>query len=482
MKYIKVTNNVQEVNRLGLEKLGLSTKRDNNETIGQFGSGIKFAPIAAIRKGMDWAFAGSDKKGKYVLQYIVKDDDDIPCVFYKYDDYEKPSSFTAEAGVLSWTNDFQIYREVVANAMDESKLNGLPWTIDVVDIDKIESIDGEFSVYFTATDSMLEIHNDFDKYFCTFRKPIYVGTNFSLYEPYDDVFRVYTKGVLVFSDEKDNESKQPMDGYFDYELNNIDLNEERTVSSTWNMHLQIVRSLADLKDPVYVEDVLVKMLNDEMQNNYETNNIPSHTFSYGFLQNDVWSESFDSTFPESVIIDKSNLSFNVEKTINSRGYDAISIENEGIYNFLTGQGIKSALSIFGEAFKYEYTMGTEDSPKLSKAIEIVEDVFPMINLDFIVGIYMEDEDSDVAALGMTLNLPIDDDGEKAKVILISNLHVDDGTVEELVSTLIHEYDHYSTGVGDGDMEGRLFRSLADSKIGNMACEIFKLRYSLESIG
>jgi hypothetical protein len=40
MKYIKVTNKTDEVNRLKLEKLGFSTKRDNDETIGQFGSGI----------------------------------------------------------------------------------------------------------------------------------------------------------------------------------------------------------------------------------------------------------------------------------------------------------------------------------------------------------------------------------------------------------------------------------------------------------
>jgi hypothetical protein len=86
MKYIKITNNVNEVSRLGLEKLGLSTKRNNNETIGQFGSGIKFAPIAAVRKGIDWAFAGADSKGKYVLKYVVKEDEGIPCIFYSYGD------------------------------------------------------------------------------------------------------------------------------------------------------------------------------------------------------------------------------------------------------------------------------------------------------------------------------------------------------------------------------------------------------------
>ena len=481
MKYIKVTNQVKEVNRLGLEKLGLSTKRDSNETIGQFGSGIKFAPIAAIRKGMEWAFAGNDKKGQYVLKYVVKDDDDIPCIFYKYEDYEKPSSFTAEAGVLSWTNDFQIYREVVANAMDESIVSGLPWTIDIVDIETINSVEDEFSVYFSATEEMIQIHKDFDKYFCVKREPLFKGKTFSLYEPYDSSFRVYTKGVLVFTDE-DNESKQPMEGYFDYEFHNIELNEERTVTSTWDMNLQIVRALAEMSNEKLVEEVLIKMVNDQIHNSYETSNIPHHVFGYGFFINNIWKNVFEYAYPKSVIIEQKDLSFNVEKTIESRGYRPIEIDNEGVYNFLGSQTIATATSIFGEAFKYDYTMDITKYSKLNNAIDIVENIFPQTNFDFIVGVYTEDEDSDAISLGMTLYLPNDNADEQDKVILISNLHIEDGTIEELVATLIHEYDHYSTGVGDGDMEGRLFRSLADSKIGNLTCEIFKLRHGLESIG
>lgn len=60
-KYIKITNYLgsdEIVSRLALEKLGLSTKRNDAETIGQFGSGIKFAPIAALRNGWEWWFTG----------------------------------------------------------------------------------------------------------------------------------------------------------------------------------------------------------------------------------------------------------------------------------------------------------------------------------------------------------------------------------------------------------------------------------------
>ena len=69
-KYIKITNHLGpdgKVSRLALEKLGLSTKRNDSETIGQFGSGIKFAPIAALRNGWEWWFTGRDDRGEYFL-------------------------------------------------------------------------------------------------------------------------------------------------------------------------------------------------------------------------------------------------------------------------------------------------------------------------------------------------------------------------------------------------------------------------------
>ncbi|CAB4188892.1 hypothetical protein UFOVP1172_158, partial [uncultured Caudovirales phage] len=71
-KYIKIANESGFVSRIALEKLGLSTKRNDPDTIGQFGSGIKYAPIAALRMGLDWAFTGEDEKGPYTLKYVVE--------------------------------------------------------------------------------------------------------------------------------------------------------------------------------------------------------------------------------------------------------------------------------------------------------------------------------------------------------------------------------------------------------------------------
>jgi len=482
MKYIKVTNKVKEVNRLGLEKLGLSTKRDNDETIGQFGSGIKFAPIAAIRKGMDWAFVGSDSKGDYILKYVVKEDDGIPCVFYDYGDYEKASSFTAEAGMLSWTNDFQIYREVVSNAIDESRISGLDWSIAIVDIEEIIHFPGEFSVYFTATEEMMRIHENFAKYFSVNRYSLYSDDNFKLYNHIDDTFRVYVKGVLVYSDEKaaENIGRETMYGIFDYEFDNLELNEERTIASSWDMGMEIVRCWAKLKDKDLIKRVLEAMVNADIENYFEFDSIATHVFNYG-ITGELWKETFDELYPNHVLIKTLESSVNAIKTIESKGYKPFQIDHEGIYTFLVNRGITTAQSVFGEAFKYEYSMDINGFSKLNQAIKIIETVVPTINFDYIVGVYTE-EDEDIVCNGLTLELPDEDDPTHMnKTILINREFAENETIVKIMSTLVHEWDHYSTGIGDGNMEGRMFREVADTRMGELILQIFKITNGSESI-
>ena len=317
MKYIKVTNYVENVNRLSLEKLGMSTKRDNDQTIGQFGSGIKFAPIAAIRKGMRWVFTGKDNKGDYVLEYIIKDDEGIPSVFYKYQDYEKPSSFSADAGILSWKEEFQIYREVVSNAIDENTLNGLGWDVDVVDVEEIVPIDGEFSVYISATEELLEIHNNFDKYFCVNRTPIYSDDWFKVYEPIDDSFRVYCKGVLVYSSEKNtkNYGASAQSGIFDYEINTLDLNEDRTVDGNFALNYKILSALVSIRDKNLINTIIQYLVSKENLPLYELQSISSYVYQNVYVNNYYWKEVFEEQYDNSVIVYSGSSSYNLLKTI-----------------------------------------------------------------------------------------------------------------------------------------------------------------------
>lgn len=475
MKFIKVTNTAKEVNRLSLEKLGLSTKRENVETIGQFGSGVKFAPIAALRMGLKWVFTGNDSKGDYILEYIVKDDEGIPCIFYKYEDYEKPSSFTADAGVLSWEDSFQIIREIVANAIDEATITGTDWSMTIVDESEIKSNPGEFSVFITADDSIMEVYNDFDKYFSVNKTPIYNVpghySGFKIYEPIDEYMRVYCKGILVYSTNRDDlDPNAPgKSSIYDYEFSNLELNEERTVKSMFDLNHRIGHALARIEDNKIVAKLITNILEDTTNSSYEFNQISEFSLNQSVdTTRPIWKNMFESMFPKHVIVDKSNSSVNNLATIEGKGFTPVVIENESKYKFLSSKGVPTALNTIGESFKYNFTTELDGYPNLLDALEIVLYVFEDAKEAYPhqLGVMIDAPDNIV---GITLNYR---GSNEDKMVLISEKYINDSNLEMLVGTLIHELDHFMTGADDGDMSGRAFRSLADDRLAKLAIDYF----------
>lgn len=477
MKYIKVTNKTGNVNRLRLEKLGFSSKRDSQETIGQFGSGIKFAPIAAIRKGMEFVFSGNDDKGSYNLAYVIKDDEGIPSVYYKYDDYEKPSSFTADAGLLSWESNFQIYREIVANAIDEAKITGEAWDIEVVDIDKIEPVEGEFSVYITATDEMIDINNNFDKYFSINRTPIWTyGNRAAIYQPIDNVFRVYCKGVLVYSEE--NTSNTPVSGIFDYELNDIGLNEERTVKNFYEVKYHICNTIfANIDDEGICKHIIESFINiekDYLQDKYfETSEMSEFTYENSDV-NPIMSDVFERLFPKTIVEISTSCSVNFMVSVKSRGYKVLEIETNPFFAFLKRNNVPTYDRLFGDYFLHKVEMGISKYPVLEMAFDMVKNVIPEIkDIENVIGIYFDDEDK--TTLAMTSTIRLNEDDEIPKKILFNHNHAENSPIKKLIGTLIHEWDHYRSDIGDGNDMGRRFRDLADETISELIYRIYKMQ-------
>jgi len=482
MKYIKVTNSANNVNRLKLEKLGFSTKRDDVNTIGQFGSGIKFAPIAAARKGIEFIFVGQDDKGPYTLEYVIREEEDISSIFYKYEDYEKPSSFTAEAGILSWESDFQIYREVIANAIDEAKISGTEWNAEIVDVEKIIPVEGEFSVYLSATESLSHIHDNFDKYFSVNRNPIFIDSSGNkIYEPIDpNVFRVYSKGVLVFSADNTFKSyarEQSLPGFFDYELDyNLELNEERTVSNTFQMNNSVVSLLSKAMDSNIMKAVLDNLINSSSLNNYyENQHISEYSWSsYSYLQDkDQFFDNFIEVFPEGILLSAKEANVNIIESTRVRGYNPIVIQHDGIFSFLKNIGAPTYNSILGEYFKYDVTKDLSLYPTIVSSMAIINDIYPeFVEENDGIGVYFGDDER---ILAVTTNIPFENETEYTKKILVNHSFADVANIPQMISTLVHEWDHKKSGIGDGDSMGREFRSLADEKIGYLIYELWKAK-------
>lgn len=465
MKMLKVTNYVENVSRLSLEKLGLSTKRDNAETIGQFGSGIKFAPIAALRQGKRFVFAGNDSKGGYALEYVSREEDGIDCVFYNYGDYEKSSSFTVNAGSLSWENSFQIYREIVANAIDEAKLSGNDWDIKLVDVDDIVPIPGEFSVYISATDDIMEIHDNFDNYFSVNRESCYEGNGFKLYESIDDDFRVYSKGVLVFKGSDHFGENDKFSGLFDYEFDYIKLNEERTVASILTLQSQIAGALCSVNNVYLVKDTIQRLLFNDIgiigDRFYEMELIPDYNYTWaGDEDNEAYKDAFEFLYPNNVIVHSEDYSVNLNAAVQTRGYETTVVRNKSLYTLLAKRGVKTVSEIIGEDFIHEYDMDISEYKDLNLALKMIYDVFgdSIQDIKNRIGVFAP-EDRNI--LGITVRITEDSE----RIILISMDHALSGNIQGIIGTIMHEYDHLIHHVGDGDYEGRAFRSLADIKIG-----------------
>ena len=458
-KYLKITNNAENVSRIALEKLGLSTKRNDPSTIGQFGSGIKFAPIAALRNGWEWWFSGNDNTGPFVMQYVKQMEDDIECIAYDYGDYRKPSSFTLEAGSLSWIDSFQIYREAVANAIDGA-VDGGSWSIDIVDKSEIKPVNGEFSVFITAAPELMQIHNNFDKYFSVNREVIVKSGEVSILKKIDDLFRVYCHGVLVYSSDE-------YTSVFDYNINSIKLNEERTVQSLWDLEWRISSTLSQIDNERLCKDFVSAGMRDNNHFEFTRANVSAYSFSGSYTG---IKQAFENIYGDNcVIFDREAMAFGVKDAITLRGYNPVYVSNGNFYTILNNKNVKNYLSVAGEEYKFNTDFNLSDYPNVIKALDIARHFEPGLN-DVIESDRITIFSSEIEKnLGMTINIkqPIED-----RVILINVDHTND-SVENIVSTIIHEYDHLSSGYSDGNDESRKFRDLADIRIGKLMMKYFK---------
>lgn len=454
MKYIKVANRTDEVNRLHLEKLGLSTKRNDPTTIGQFGSGIKYAPISALRMGLDFVFCGSDTKGNYSLRYKAVDEDGIQSIVYDYGNYQKQSSFTVDAGCMSWDSEWQIYREVISNAKD----NGY-WTREIVD--KVENKPGEFAVYITASKGMMDVYNKHDYYFSDDRNVIYSDdyTGISFLDKIDSSMHIYYKSVLVSTLESENRVS-----LFDYETDNASLNEDRELKEVSNEYIKISKTISRCKDKKIVRKILDKMFQKDLM---EFSMISEYHWSYT-SPSEFWSEMFYDKFSDDAVIvspEQSLVSGFIE-IIKSSGRKPVICSSNSIYLFLSACKIDKAEDVIKEEAKYDIDRDITKYPKLVEAMRIASYFEPGIN-DMQNPIAVFDSKNNSTVVGVTINMNKDSE----KQILVSSESASDSTTREILATIIHEYDHYSTGISDNMY--REFRNLADKRIANLMFKLYK---------
>ena len=488
--YIKITNETEGFSRLYLELLGVSTKRDNDDTIGQFGSGTKFAPIHALRNGWEWVSTGHDDNGLYTMSYKIDSSnaEDIEIVQFVYKDEDgvvttKDSSYSTGAGELGWDEPFQIFREAFANALDAHYEFGAEYWIDLVG-EIGEPVWGEFSVYITADSELIDIHHNFDRYFSINRTDVIfedtLGSKMLRKLPGETNggARIYHKGVLVYGPELAGSSVTSL---YDYDLDKVILNEERTLK---NMSANEGKCIAELFGgnlkynndgiDIVVHDLIDNVRYDKGGETFEWKYMP---YQFTMSSWDEWTEAddddafgkvftdaakdkySDDITPDVAYISEENGAYaEVSMKLRERGYVGVVVA-KAMYNLLESTGAKENMdkNILGAEFDHEFITL---EPKDQKFLDLAQET--LLSYDMDIMCYpikvIKATDRNKHIMGKAVN-----DGDK-KFIFLNEALIKSKNIKQLLGTMVHELDHLITEADDGS---RAFRDAADDRLGDL---------------
>ena len=236
MKYLEITNSgIMEMEALTL--LGASTKRGDSSTIGEFGTGNKFAIPYFIRNGINIKiFRGVDEVKITTVEKKLRDQVFDVIVFNGSE-----SSFTTEAG-HGW-DCWQALREVYCNAKDEGGL-----TMTVVDEKEVKPAKGWTIFYIEYTNEVEEFYRNKDDYFAFGKEILFENKFGKILKKHGTKTCVYRKGIKCFETDRDS--------LFDYDFNNIDITEDRMVKYSWAIFSGVWKLILNCTDKFVIRTVL----------------------------------------------------------------------------------------------------------------------------------------------------------------------------------------------------------------------------------
>lgn len=224
--------------------IGASTKRDNENLIGFYGSGNKHAIATLLKKGIDFKVFSGENEIKFTTvpkEFRGKQFDVILV-------NGQETSLTTTMGGNDWDSAFAPIREIYSNAMDEDK------DATLKRVTNINPEHGYTKFFIEMTEDVKHFYNNIHLYFCNHNpKVLYSDGKNSIFENTDSGnIRIFRRGILSHLDE----TKKSV---FHYNIHDIDINESRVIKYVWQIENRVEKILKKVTDPEIINTLLLTL-------------------------------------------------------------------------------------------------------------------------------------------------------------------------------------------------------------------------------
>jgi hypothetical protein len=357
--------------------IGATTKRgkmDDKSQGGWFGSGAKFAAVAAVKLGLDAHVASSDSEGKYLVSYARQKSliggqpfEQIVMKFAGGPTVE--TSFTIDA-CLNWTKPlgddgnpaYHVLREFLRNAYDADP------DVKLKFVDTPEPAPkGETYVFLRATSAIRAMLMHTDRYFKYLRVREFpalatvpgVGEIWPKSEK--GKTRVFSLGSLALCARGFGQSS-----VFDYSLLDKELmSEDRSFKSIYAVQRQTALLLASLKNPMIAHGILyalsegrAELEDDAFGQFYQSDDIPGAV---------AWKEGWTLCYGEDAVLPSTAVADHLAQYSHKK--KVIQFHHFWFKSFLKRCGVPDSISVLPNSTDdYQIVEPTDEERKRVDAV------------------------------------------------------------------------------------------------------------------
>ncbi len=335
MSHVLIQNE-GELPMWGLRLLGLSEK--SKDQIGQFGTGLKESIALLSRMDicpvifsgtMRIEFSTQQLGGKSELCFRLSEDRD------QFDmDKWHGLGMHPNFGHRDWNDPWMVFREILCNALDEGGKEGLHH--DVV-TQELEGVAGSTRVYIPVTPDILTAYASVhDKLLALSTYEIEMGLDNvgrALKKRKLPGLQIFHRGVWVQNSKKDS--------LYDYELDNLDLNESR--SADWYfVNNRIARIIAEFTFR-QAKTLLKTMLIDSKTDIYEAEVLHAAASQASVSISEPFVEAFFDMYGDKAVV-TDNDKFYYER-LDQRGHKPVIVTHSGLLELLKAAGVPGPIDV-----------------------------------------------------------------------------------------------------------------------------------------